>query len=135
MDSGYTYDDEDLPSVQCSMCGTCFDSVKHRTFFCPATQNELLRCYSGSNHGSARSLALVDQAKSDLCGDRALLGLWTRGLIPTFTLPTIDRATGQLRREGDLDALYQSVEFYSDSTVGPYGKYSNLAVGDGGGAP
>ena len=59
----------------------------------------------------------------------ALLGLWTRGLNPTSTLPVIDRETGQLWREGDLDALYQAVEFYSDGTLGPYGKYSNLTVG------
>ena len=45
VDSGYTYNDEDLPSAQCSMCGACLDSVEHRTFFCAAAQDELVRSY------------------------------------------------------------------------------------------
>ena len=36
---------------------------------------------------------------------------------------------GQIRRVGDdMDAIYSFLEFYSDGTLGPYGKYSNLTV-------
>ena len=40
-DAGYTYPDEDKDKILCSLCGTCLESVEHRTFDCEATQKEL----------------------------------------------------------------------------------------------
>ena len=45
--AGYTYDEDDLPSTLCRLCGDTVDSVEHRTYNCQATQEVLERQYAG----------------------------------------------------------------------------------------
>ena len=134
VDAGYTYPEEDRDKVLCSMCGACLDSVEHRTYNCEATQMELQRSFPESNHGSRASLAFLESARRDLVGPRSTFGLWLRGLLHTQMLPTLERATGHVRRVGDdMDSIYSAGEFYSDGTLGPHGKFptSQLEVGGG----
>ena len=53
VNEGYSYEEADLPKVQCRLCGIALDSEEHRTYECEATQKKLCHRFPHDKHATA----------------------------------------------------------------------------------